>query len=70
MNKMPVTVLQRLLHVLVTSFTIRDSNLLAILKFSRNTSKFESMAIHQKPTLKNSHILNAVQFDDCTYNIH
>ena len=44
MNKMPVTVLQRLLHILVIHFTIIDGVLLSALKFCNRTARFESLA--------------------------
>ncbi len=61
MNKMPVTVLQRLLHVLVIHFTTEDKALLSILKFCSNAVRFEVLTTYQQPTLKNFDILNVFQ---------
>jgi len=43
MNKMPVTVLQRLLHVLVINFAKKDCTLLSILKFCNCETRFDFM---------------------------
>ena len=62
---MPVTVLQRLLHVLAIHFANNDSNLLSILEFCNSDTQFEVMTNNQQPTLKNNDILNVLQPDAC-----